>query len=377
MEGTQSSPNWAEVEHRLGLKDPALFAQRELVPIFEAIPEDLSQRDKDWAKSLQAPMTMGFFSFAGLFILLNIILPDTFIGVALRLIAFFPLFLACMAGAVYFYRNRLMGIFAQGQERFIARSRALTRLANELGLTYVPSPGGAPAALNWIAKQSFAPVGVKEAAAVLDDHGGMDKPLAVARRSGMMLADVVVLGDKKHIDKYKANAVSHVRVEDGFQGAASGLPYSAFEWVQPVQDEDDIHHLSVVFELPNQLHGITQLRSRHISWPGKMEDVSFNAVGVVAPAFEDRFRMRSTDQVEARTIFDPAVLERVADLAHGEKVRAIAYERHLIVDVEGEDRFAMMDLVTGEWNTTRIAKSMINIAEMRDLAEAVGDAFRL
>lgn len=377
MEGTQKSPNWMEVENRLGLKDPAMFAQKHIVPLFEELPEKLSDKDVDWKSSLQPPMTLGIVSFGMSFMFLNLILPDNVLGFFVWFISFFPLFLACMAGAIYLYRKRILAAMAQGQERFIARSRALSRLAEELGYRYVPAPGGAPAALDWLARQSFAPKEVVEIADVLNDHGGMVRPLEAVRKSGMMLADVTVLGTQENIDKYKDNAVRHLRVEDGFQGKVEELPFSAFEWVQPVEDSDDIHHLSIVFTLPRQLHGITQLRSRHISWPGKMEEVEFKSVGVVAPAFEDRFRMRATDQVEARTIFDPAVLEGVAELAHGEKVRAIAYETVLIVDVEGKNRFEMMDLLSGDWNTSRIADSMLHIAEMRELASAVAAAFRL
>ncbi len=87
--------------------------------------------------------------------------------------------------------------------------------------------------------------------------------------------------------------------------------------------------------------------------------------------------MRTTDQVEARTVFDPAVIERVAELGRGEKVRAVAFENHLVIDIKGIDRFAMVDLVTGEWSSQTISDSMINIAEMLETVSAIANAFRL
>lgn len=376
MDGT--SPNWDKIEARLGLQDPAMFSQRHIVPLFEDLPNRGSGASDDWKKGFRAPMVTGFWIFGITFVGLMVFLPSSFFFGFLLFLLFIPLFFLSFAVGFYLHRGKFMAAFAQGQERFIARSRALDRLADAVGLSYVPTPGGAPPLLTYFAKFRFAPDAVREAVTLLNDHGGMDEPLEVARRSGTMLADVTVLGAPDKIEKYKADAVANVRVEDGFQGTVSGVPFSAFEWVQPVEDSDDLFHLCIIFDLPRQLHGITQLRSRHISWPGRMEDISLSPVGVVAPAFEDRFRMRSTDQVEARTVFDPAVLERVADLAHGEKVRAVAYGQHLVVDIEGgDDRFAMIDLLSGEWSAQRIADSMIHIAEMRELAEAVAASFRL
>lgn len=369
--------DWTDISRRLGISDAKDFAQREMVPHLESLPVERLKKDGAHENRLELPLTVGFFGFIVAFFALHIVLPGNFIGVLARFTLFPVMFLGCVAGAFFLYKERLVEALTRGKVRYVAQAKALSVLGRKLGLTYVPSPGGAPSALKVVARQRWAPAILKDATAVIDDHGGMDAPLDIAKRSGALMSDVTVLGSRDQKEKYLEQQAAWRQVEDGFQGARGGVPFSAFEWVESVDEAPDIYHLAMVFASPYRLRGVTQLRSRHIGWPGAREDLKLKPVGVVAPAFEDRFRMRTSDQMEARLVFDTVVLDRVAALAQGEKSRAVAFDDHLVIDVAGENRFAMVDLVTGAWSEETIATSMINIADMLALADAVAHAFKL
>lgn len=369
--------DWSDIDRRLGIADSKDFAARAIMPHLQAIPVERLKKDGARENRLELPLGVGFFGFMAVFIALNAILPDTFIGVLARFILFPTLFLGCIAAAFFVFKGRVVDALVKGKTRYIAQSKAMSALAAELGLSYVPSPGGAPEPLKMLARQRWAPATLTEAVAVIDDHGGMDAAIEIAKNSGALFSDVTVLGSREQKEKYAEQQASWRQVEDGFQGARNGVPFSVFEWIESVSEAPDIYHLAMVFSSLHRLHGVTQLRSRHIAWPGASEALDLKPVGVVAPEFEDRFRIRSTDQMEARLVFDPVVLERVARIAHGEQVRAVAFEDHLVIDVAGENRFAMVDLVTGVWSEETIAASMINIADMVALADGVAHAFKL
>lgn len=367
---------WRDIENRLNFSGAEMFARDEITPLLaELAPETL---DKDGTpKGVQMPFFLTFVIFVIAFSIFNGITPDNFIGVTLNFIMFPVLFFGSFAFCLYQFRDRFLGLFIRGQGRFLARANALTMIAQKLDLQYIPSPGGAPAGLSWIAKQKRAPAAIKQAAATLDAHGGMDAPLAAAKASGVLVDNVIVIGSEEQKRHFQKDQAANRTVEDGFEGVRGGVHFSAFEWVEPVDEEPNIHHLVLVFDLPRPLYGVTQLRSRKTQWPSAPDGVDMDAVGLVATPFEKKFRLRTNDQVEARNIFDPAVIERLVALAHDEKVRAAAFDEHLVFDVAGADRFALVDLVTGAWSEETIKSTLINIAEMLELVDAVADAFRL
>lgn len=369
--------DWKTIETRLGLAGAGHYAQREIIPLLEGLPVDSVQKNGERTNRLEAPMSFGFFGFVISFMALHFILPDHFIGVAARFVLFPVLFMACLAGSFYLFRGRLVAALLDGKERFLGRSRAMSKIADDLGLAYIPSPGGAPKGLKLLAKYGWVPKPLKDVAALLDDHGGMDDIVDIARASGVMVNDNAVIGSDETRDRYLADQASHQQIEDGFIGTRSGVPFHAFEWMESVDEAPNIYHLVMVLTAPRRLYGYTQMRTRHIAWPAATSQQDFKPVGVVAPAFEDRFRIRSTDQTEARYLFDPVVLERTVAIAHGEPVRAAAFGNHIVFDVAGEDRFALVDLTTGEWNADRVSTAMVNIADMLDLADALAHAFKL
>ena len=373
--------DWQDIARRLDLPNAERFVHREIRPLIEDVPiEDGAAKQSSsqmMNRRLQKPLFVATAGFGLSFTVLLILTNDSPFGILLLFFLAIPMFFLSFIVSAYAYRRTITAALIDGQLRFVARSKALKKLAEQIGLTYVPSPGGAPEALKRLATYRYTPQPIKDIAAMLEDHGGMDEPLAAARKSGVMIGLGAILGSTEQKEKHYAAAVASVKVEDGFQGTRGGITFSAFEWVQSVEDEPDVHHLVLVYRAPQRLYGITQLRSRHITWPVGHPDATFTPIGVVAPAFEDRFRMRTTDQVEARTVFDPLVIARVAELAHGETVRAVAIGEHLVFDIEGADRFAMVDVLDGRWSEQTIADTMINIAEMLELSEAIAHAFNL
>lgn len=74
--------------------------------------------------------------------------------------------------------------------------------------------------------------------------------------------------------------------------------------------------------------------------PGK----EFSRVGLASPEFEKAYEAWSTDQVEARDLLDPVVLERFQELERlykGKKLRAAFEEGSLLIAIETGDRMTI------------------------------------
>lgn len=215
----------------------------------------------------------------------------------------------------------------------------------------------------------------------MEAYSGQDEAVAAARASGLVeLTTVIHIGAADEATK-KARETGLTRLEDGFAGEHAGLHFDAFEVVRAPRRTDDgtthaaEHALLVVLKLPRPLQSTTQLRSRKIGWhkPGDAERLE--KVSLESNAFEDRFRVRSNDQVEARFVFTPDVMARIIELAHGEKIRATAQADHLVVAIEGPNRFDLTSEDTGLDGDAAVRLAIQQIGEMLDLVEAVGQAF--
>lgn len=377
-EKADEPPSWAHIDARLALPGGAeAFARREIIPLLEQAPAAARTRKGQAVNRMELPMSVGFFSFVGLFIALNVLLPDNALGVAVRVVLFPVLFFGCIVGSVYAFRDRLVETVSAGGRRFALRAAAIARLAQAAGLVHTPAPGGASPALRRLAQIGWLPPALREAAALADQHGGMDDALRTAKASGALGDDTAFAGNARQKADFHAQIADAADVEDGFSGVRGGVAFEAFEWKQSRGESDAAHHLVMTFAAPRPFHGVIQLRTRGAEWPANPAQATLAPVGVVAPQFEERFQLRASDQVEARAVFDPVVLERVARLARGKRARAVANDRALVVTVEGADRFALIDIVSGEWSEAAIRRTMADIADLLDLADAVAHAFRL
>ncbi len=327
-------------------------------------------------KGLGLPMSIGIILFFVLNMTLDGILPDGFFGIILHIPLFIVGFLACIFGILILFRDRFVGLLLRSQSRFLVRSKALSAFAARAGFTYVPAPGGAPPSLKAFANWKRAPKEIREAVKMLETHGGMDDALEAARQAGVMAAPATVIGGTPEQRAIYANQATSARLEDGFLGEREGVTFAAFEWVESVDEAPDIHHLVIVLTAPLRLQGVTQLRTRSTSWPRNVSKADLDEVDLGPQIFSRRFKLRSNDQTEARAIFNPAVIERVAELAHGDKIKATAFGQHLVINLEGGgDRFDLLNLVTGEWSEESVRTAISDILELSDFVGEAAHAF--
>lgn len=369
---------WDEIERQDGFAGAQARSDAELRPILDKVKIDSIEPARQ-TKIISRAMTMAFFAFGGTFFALEILLPSGAGWEFLKFLLFPVLFIAYMALALFLMRGQLAKLVVEAQARIGIKGEVMNRIAAPLGLRYVPAPGGAPKGLEWLSQQSWAPAILRDATASLNAAGGMDGAVAIVRDSGLLLEGYsYITGTPEQKAKFNEQASSTRQVEDGFEGTRGGLAFSMFEWVEKVKDSPDIYHLVIVLEAPLRLHGVTHLRARKYVWPQDPNGTPLEDVDLGPKAFDALYRLRGSDQVEARALFNPAVIERVIALAHGGKFRAVARQQHLVFDFASEaNRFHLIDLITGEWNDETIRQTHGDLAEALALVDALGHAFML
>jgi len=369
---------WDNIERQEGFAGAQLAAAREVRPILERVKLDPINPDRQ-KKIISRFMIAPFILFGVTFMTLDLMLPDTGWFEFLQFLLFPILFIAYMAAGVFLMRGQLAKLFVEAQARLALKAEAMNRIAAPLGLRYVPAPGGAPKGLEWLSQQSWAPAILREATVSLNAAGGMDDAVAVVRESGLLIeGNTYVFGTPEQKAKYNEQASGMRQIEDGFEGRRAGLDFSMFEWVESVSDAPDVYHLMIVLAAPLRLHGVTQLRARKTSWPQDPNGTPMQDVDLGPKAFDSLYKLRSSDQVEARAIFNPAVIERVIALAHGNPFRAVARAGHLVFDFASEaNRFHLIDLITGVWNDETLNQTYSDLAEALALVDTLGHAFML
>jgi len=369
---------WDEIESHAGFAGAQARSEAELRPLLDKVKVDSIDPARQ-TKIISRAMTTAFFAFGGTFFALEILMPIGAVWEFLRFLLFPVLFIAYMAIALFLMRGQLAKLVVEAQARIGIKGEVMNRIAAPLGLKYVPAPGGAPKGLEWLAKQSWAPAILRDATASLNAAGGMDGAVAIVRDSGLLLEGYsYIAGTPEQKAKFNAQASSTRHVEDGFEGTRGGLTFSMFEWVEKVKDAPDIYHLVIVLEASLRLQGVTHLRARKYVWPQDPNGTPLEDVDLGPKAFDALYRLRASDQVEARALFNPAVIERVIALAHGGKFRAVARQQHLVFDFASEaNRFHLIDLITGGWSDETIRQTHADLAEALALVDALGHAFML
>ncbi|WP_291197965.1 DUF3137 domain-containing protein [Hyphomonas sp.] len=369
---------WDEIESHAGFAGAQARSEAELRPLLDKVKVDSIDPARQ-TKIISRAMTMAFFAFGGTFFALELFLPNGAVWEFLRFLLFPVLFIAYMAIALFLMRGQLAKLVVEAQARVGIKGEVMNRITAPLGVRYVPAPGGAPKGLEWLAKQNWAPAILRDAAASLNAAGGMDGAVAIVRDSGLLLEGYsYISGTPEQKAKFNEQASSMRHVEDGFEGTRGGLAFSMFEWIESVEDAPNIYHLVIVLAAPLRLHGVTQLRARKYVWPQDPNGTPLEDVDLGPKAFDALYRLRASDQVEARALFNPAVIERVIALAHGGKFRAVARQQHLVFDFASEaNRFHLIDLITGEWSDETIRQTHADLAEALALVDALGHAFML
>ena len=104
--------------------------------------------------------------------------------------------------------------------------------------------------------------------------------------------------------------------------------------------------------------------------PGK----EFKQVGITSSKFEKIFEAWSTDQVEARDLLDPVVLERFEELDRlfgGAKIRAAFTDGKLIVALETGDKLNMGSMFTPLPGADRVEKILKEFDVLFDLMDVL------
>jgi hypothetical protein len=296
-------------------------------------------------------------------------------------------FILGMVIGVFAVRPVIAKIAKEAVTRLVAdlefRQSIFAPLAEHIGLQYIAAPGGGRGILKQQSQEGPFQASFGALYEAFEAYSGQEEAVAAARASGLVeLATVIHIGQADEATK-KARETGMTRLEDGFTGEQNGLHFDAFEVVRSSREVRDgrahsaKHALLLVLKLPRPLQSTTQLRSRKIEWHQPGEADHLQPVRLESDAFDEQFRVRSNDQVEARFVFTPDIMERVLRLAHGDAIRATARGDHLMIAFEGPNRFDLTSADTGLSGEDAIRFAIQQIGEMLDLVDAVGEVFRL
>lgn len=134
------------------------------------------------------------------------------------------------------------------------------------------------------------------------------------------------------------------------------------------------HGQLFVIDYPKRFLGTTVLLRdtglfNALGKPGK----AFSRVGLASPIFEKAFEAWSTDQVEARDLLDPVVLERFQELERlfgGKKLRAAFDNGKIYIAIETGDRLnmgSMFEPLTGEGRVETILAAFDAVFDLIDV----------
>jgi hypothetical protein len=150
------------------------------------------------------------------------------------------------------------------------------------------------------------------------------------------------------------------KFEDRFHGAHKGASFDLYEGhlEQRTTDSKGRTRYSTVFRgqlvrmhFPREFLGVTIVRRDagmfNVFGGGQTAGRKLERVRLVASEFEKAFEVWGTDQVEARYLLHPVMMERLIELErglHGKRIRCAFEGGDLLVAVEGGDLFEPGDL---------------------------------
>ena len=351
------------------------FIENTLVPILSKAEKN-PQLDADGMGQLKLPMMGGMVGFIAAFLITKSLLPNSALGEIATFIAFPVLFISSMILTAFLCRHRIAEAMLIGRDNFLLRTEALTALCAQLGLEYIPIPGGPNKPTKYIAGLRHCPQILKDFCDLMDDHGGFDDVAEIIRDSGLALPRETVLASEKNREEIYKRQIESQQFEDGVKGTVDGIPFSALEWTENL-DESKRHHLLIILKLPTRLTGRVEFKNKAGRWPAAMPKWKKQPVSLISKAFTKNYSVRACDQVEARLIFDPSVIERLTAYAASDAVCGIAFENHLVVDLVGRNRFNLLNLASGEWSRDTIQTTLDDVQELREFVQTVSRAFAL
>jgi len=170
--------------------------------------------------------------------------------------------------------------------------------------------------------------------------------------------------------------------EDFISGQARGYDFELFE---AILENDDGDNRSLMFQgqlislgLKNPVVSTTIiLRNGFLFNPNRKGRLK--RVGIVDPVFEKIFTAYSSDQVEARVLLAPDIIQACVDLEQsidGRKIRFGFTNQTLLIAIETDNRFeigTLADHITLSHRTHQIIKE---ISAIFDLLDAIGNVDR-
>jgi len=367
--------SWSEIERVEGLSGLERVVRSDILPALAEVEAESTGKGSG-QKDVETVMGWGFGAFGLLFIVSFVLMPDNFLFTAIRFVLFPILFFGCFIGAMWLFKDRLVAYALRAFGRMEKRAEVLSRVADHAGLSYVAAPGERPAIIDWLAKQSWIPLELREAMKGAGGSGEMLEAVQAVRDSGLIYENVIVLGTEAQKAQYHAQQLTSMNFEDGFHGERAGVSFDILEWVEKQDEAEDIYHLIIVLKAPRASDGVIQLKSRKAAWWHAPGDRPMQKVRVGPESFRVDYEVRADDQVSAHALFDPAVVARMIDITHGDNFRASAIGDTLVFDVAGDNRFAVLDPATGEWSEDTVRQGLSDLAEALNLVDALGAAFR-
>lgn len=170
--------------------------------------------------------------------------------------------------------------------------------------------------------------------------------------------------------------------EDEIVGAHEGVGLSLIEAHLKFQTRGRkkrtrtvFHGQLIVVDGPWRFSGTTIIkRDAHILNALARPGAAFQKVGLASPKFEKVFEAWSTDQVEARALLDPVMLERFEELDHlfdGAQFRAAFSDGKLYIALDVGDRFnvgTMFQPIDGPARMNRLLKEFDVVFDLIDVA---------
>ena len=177
---------------------------------------------------------------------------------------------------------------------------------------------------------------------------------------------------------------SRSHFEDWFSGAYKGSSYDLYEshLEERHTDSKGRTYYSTVFRgqlirmhFPRDFLGVTVVRRDMGIFNVFGGGLGLKKVGLEDPVFEKAFEVWGSDQVEARYLLHPALMQRLLDLEtrmKGQKLRCAFQGGDLLVAIEGGNRFEPGDLFKPLDDPARARRIIDDIASvMRVMDEAL------
>ncbi|MBS0385410.1 MAG: DUF3137 domain-containing protein [Proteobacteria bacterium] len=177
---------------------------------------------------------------------------------------------------------------------------------------------------------------------------------------------------------------SRSHFEDWFSGGYKGSSYDLYEGrlEQRHTDSKGRTYYSTVFRgqlvrmhFPREFLGVTVVRRDMGIFNAFGGQAGLEKVGLEDPKFEKAFEVWGSDQVEARYLLHPALMQRLLDLEarmKGEKLRCAFQGGDLLVAIEGGNRFEPGDLFKPLNDPARARRIIDDVASvMRVMDEAL------